>query len=86
MFKKKLLIDAAVFVIIVFGLLWVIPIISRIMRELIVLEVVIILAAAIGLRLLLNKIRKRYAEPGAGSHRDGRKRGGASQKGGKGAD
>ena len=78
MFKKKLLIDAGLFIVIVFALLWVIPAISRIMKQLIILEVVIIIAGAIGLRLLVNKIKKRFEEPDKDNGRDGPKQGGAS--------
>jgi hypothetical protein len=57
--RKSVLIDIALFLIIVFLLLIVIPIISSIFKQLIVLEVIIVIAGAVGLRYLVQKIRKK---------------------------
>ena len=86
MFKKKLLIDVALFVVIVFALLWFVPFITRMMKQLIVLEVIIVIAGAIGLRILVNKIRKKYQEPESNNRQGSRKQRGASEKEGKEAD
>ena len=80
MFKKKILIDAALFLVIVFALLWFVPFITRMMKQLIVLEVIIVIAGAIGLRILVNKIRKRYQEPDEKNGGNSRKQRGASEK------
>ena len=70
MFRKSLLLDVAIFVIIVVMLLVVIPIISEILKKLIILEVVIVIAGAIGLRFLVHKIRKRFVEEAGRENED----------------
>jgi membrane protein implicated in regulation of membrane protease activity len=59
MFRKGLAVDIAVFLLIVLFLLWVIPAISSLLKQLFYLQLIIFLAGAIVLRILVQKIRKR---------------------------
>lgn len=59
MLKKSILLDIAIFVLIVILLLWVVPVISSLLKQLFILQVIIIIAGAIGLRLLVEKIRNK---------------------------
>ena len=70
--RKSILVDVVVFVVIVFMLLVVIPVISQILKQLVILEVIIVIAGAIGLRLIVDKIRKRFREPNKGNNRNSR--------------
>ncbi|MFC1920908.1 hypothetical protein ACFLYQ_04200 [Chloroflexota bacterium] len=59
MLKKSVLLDIALFIVIVFLLLVIIPIISSLLKQLFILQAIIVIAGAIGLRFLVEKIRKK---------------------------
>jgi hypothetical protein len=57
--RKSVLVDITLCIIIVLVLLIVLPIISSILKNLIALEFIIVIAGAIGLRFLVQKIRNK---------------------------
>ncbi|MFC2020794.1 hypothetical protein ACFLU1_03260 [Chloroflexota bacterium] len=59
MFKKSIFRDAILFVVIVLILLVVIPAISSILKQLIALQIIIVIAGAVVLRYLVQKIREK---------------------------
>ncbi len=59
MLKRSVLLDIALFIVIIFLLLWVVPIISSLLKQLFILQLIIIIAGAIGLRFLVEKIRNK---------------------------
>ncbi|MFC1948824.1 hypothetical protein ACFLVU_02720 [Chloroflexota bacterium] len=59
MFSKGVLRDIVLFIAIVFLLLWVIPAISSLLKQLLILQVVIAIVGALVLRYLVQKIRRR---------------------------
>ena len=62
MFKKGILFDALIFIVTVVLLLVVIPLISSLLRQLIVLQIIIAIAGALVLRYLVQKIRNKTKE------------------------
>ena len=62
MFKKGILLDVVLFLGIVLLLLVVIPIISSILKQLIILQIVIAIVGAVALRYLVQKIRNKFKE------------------------
>lgn len=59
MLKKGVYKDVLVFIIVVLFLLWVVPAISSLMKQLFFLQVIIFVVGAIALRMLVNRIRKK---------------------------
>jgi asparagine N-glycosylation enzyme membrane subunit Stt3 len=59
MLKRSVLLDIVLFIVIIFLLLWIVPLISSLLKQLFVLQVVIVIAGAIGLRFLVEKIRRK---------------------------
>ena len=59
MLKKSIFLDAILFVAIVLILLIVIPAISSILKKLVLLQIIIVIAGAIGLRYLVQKIKRK---------------------------
>ncbi len=59
MFEKGILLDVILFVGIVLFLLIVIPVISSILKQLIILQVVIAIVGALALRYLVQRIRNK---------------------------
>ena len=59
MFKKSIIRDSILFVVIVAFLLIVIPSISSILKNLIALQFIIVIAGALALRYLVRKIREK---------------------------
>ncbi len=60
MFKKGILLDVALFVGIVLLLLIVTPIISSILKQLIILQAIVAIVGAFALRYLVQKIRTKW--------------------------
>ena len=58
-FKRGILLDVILFVVIVLLLLVVIPAISSILKQLIILQIVIVSLGAIALRFVVQRIRKK---------------------------
>ncbi|MEE8419523.1 MAG: hypothetical protein V3S02_05365 [Dehalococcoidales bacterium] len=59
MFKKNIIVDIVLFLVIVLLLLIAIPAISSILKQLVALQVIIVIGGAIALRYLVRKIRKK---------------------------
>ncbi|UCC16260.1 MAG: hypothetical protein JSU58_07765 [Dehalococcoidales bacterium] len=57
MLKKNFLRDIAIFIIVVIFLLIIIPMISSLLKQLLILQAVIAIAGAIFLRILINRIK-----------------------------
>ena len=62
MFKKGILLDVILFLGVVLLLLIVIPIISSILKQLIILQIIIAIVGAVALRYLVQKIRNKDKE------------------------
>ncbi len=59
MFKKNIIVDIVLFLVIVLLLLIAIPAISSILKQLVALQVIIVIGGAIALRYLVGKIRRK---------------------------
>ncbi|MFC2025251.1 hypothetical protein ACFLTG_02440 [Chloroflexota bacterium] len=59
MFKKSIFLDVILFVVIVLLLLVVIPVISSVLKQLIILQITIVIAGAIALRYVVQRIRNK---------------------------
>jgi len=62
MLQKRIFIDIIIFVVIVLLLLVIIPIISSILKNLITLQILIVIAGGLALGYLVRRIRKKFRE------------------------
>lgn len=59
MFKKGILIDIIIFAVVALFLFAVIPVISSVLRQLVILQIIITIAGALVLRYIVQKIRRK---------------------------
>lgn len=59
MFKKNIIVDIILFLVIVLLLLIAIPALSSILKQLVAVQVIIVIGGAIALRYLVRRIRKK---------------------------
>ena len=59
MLKRSVLLDIVLFILIILLVLWIVPLISSLLKQLFILQLIIVIAGAIGLRFLVEKIRNK---------------------------